>query len=167
MVPQKGMTVEAWDRKMRPDNYFAKFKASHKIYAESESTLEGITSAKALRELKKQMEKRLTPKDIKRRLAAGREQAELMLESLGEVRREPGDDSDYESVQDKIDSLDDFQFNVLWSELDLADLISSMYSIMKLTSESREHAGIYTDAMRDIGELISWAKTLQEPSDGR
>lgn len=150
-VPAKGMSVEEWHRKMNPDKgIFAIGKAAHRPLSPSESDRASIVDRAAMKTLQEDLKRKSQPEYLAQKIAEGREQMKMMLDAMGGT-----------GIQEEADKLTDYQFNVLWSELDLAETISGMYFIIT-SSNRRSDAMIYDDKINDAKELLQWGQTIQE-----
>lgn len=152
-IPVKGddMTIGAFDRKMQPDSIFAKGRAAHRPLTPSDSDIANITGPNSLKDLQKALEKKLKPEYLEEKIRQGREQMQMMLDEIGAPE-----------LNKAVNELNDYQFNILWSEIDLADTISGIYEVMK-SQNSRSAAQLSHDKINDAKELIEWGTTLEPP----
>lgn len=148
-VEQKGMTIEQFDRKMNPDSVFAKNRAAHRPLMPSDSEVENITGAQSVAELQKNLKKKMSPEYLEKKIKEGREQMEMMLDEIGAPE-----------LQRLANQLNDYQFNVLWSEIDLADTISGIYEVLK-SQNTRYAAQVASDKIGDAKELMIWGMSLE------
>lgn len=147
--PLNNATVEDLNKRASGDwKTFAKGRSAQRPLAESESDIADINGLDKLRKLEKNMRDRMKGEYLNERIEQGREQAGQMLDAVGASE-----------VRDEIAKLDDFQFNVLWHEMDLADSLASAYWVVKNASV-RNAAAMQEEAIDDVKALISWGQTI-------
>lgn len=139
-----GQTIDDFENDMRSKSSAAG-RAAHKPLDYKELIPERIVDLDALREIEQGMRKKLEPGYLQARVDKDRETAKKMLDVIGAS-----------SLQEEVDSLSDYQFNVMWSELDLADNISGMYATV--TSHNVAFFQTYEDKFDDVKAMITWAK---------
>lgn len=145
--PLGGASIEDLNKRASGDwKTFAKGRSAQRPLAESESDIADINGLDKLRKLEKNMRQRMKGDYLKERVAQGREQAGQMLDRVGA-------DSD---LRKSIDALSDFQFNVLWHEMDFADSLSQSYWLVK-NANVREAATMQEESLDDVRALIEWA----------
>lgn len=147
-VPQKGQTIEDFDHDMRSKSYAAG-RASHKPLDYKELVPERIASAEALKEIENGLRKKLEPGYLEGRISAAREELSKMLDVIGAHKLQP-----------LADELSDYQFNVLWSELDLADSVSGMYETVK--NHNVAFFQTMDEKFDDVKEMMEWARDKLE-----
>lgn len=149
--PKPPPTVEELDKRVAGSfGAFAKGRSALKPLYTNESEFEGITSPESLDKIEQNMINRMNPDYLSGKIAEGRRQADKMLEVVG------GESE----LQKLVAGLTDFQFNVLWHEMDLAASLASAYWLVANASV-REHAHMQEEAMNEFGVLIKWGQGIE------
>lgn len=153
--PIVNMTVRKADATYRADRIFAAGEAANRPYEVRVREARHVKGAAGVAALHKALEKKLKPGYYQTSVKDGRAQANKMLKVMGasELRRD-------------IRKLSDYQFDVLWNYMKLADALSAKYEIARKTNVDEERWEIkqYRDKAADVDELIKFAReNIREP----
>lgn len=113
---------------------------------------QSIVSERGLDKLIAEMEARLSGDYDKKRLDDGREQFKQMADRIGD-----------DSLKDKVDSLNDEQWELLWNYTPFATDMSMDYQITKLMYEEKDqawHHGVLQGVRHEYNQLLDWAKSV-------
>lgn len=150
-VDQLGMTLGEAYEQMRSKSFVGSQRASNRPLDYSEFEASGFTSVEAMKKIQQSLIDKLDPGYMPARIAAGREELEKMLKFIGA-----------QNLQPLADQLDDYQFNILWSEAEFADTVSTMYENVKNSNVA--FLNTMEDSHQDAKELLEWATKLQRPA---
>lgn len=151
-VPTSGMTIAQRAAMMTPDKVVAHGTATAKPYSVLSRKPNRIKDAEALEKLRKDVEKKLSPDYLDKRIKQSRREMRDMLKVIGAP-----------DLQAQADKLTDYQFNILWNYGGFAEAISASYAIVTSKNEKGEarwHASMFEDRGRDAKQLLDWGGSI-------
>ena len=117
-----------------------------------------IKDMNALKKLNADMVKRLKPDYLEGEIGAGRDNIRKVAEHIGDA-----------DIMEQVDTLDDYQFDLLWFGTNYADRLFLYYELVKErqdgTKKERKQDRVIETQFAGIGELIEWAKNQTQPDE--
>lgn len=152
------LTVEERDMMMVPKNKRAAGEVVHRPYTHLDRDPSRIKDAESLAKIKAALEKKISADYLPSQISAGRSQAASLIKGIGANT----------GMQEKIDALNDAQFNVLWNYTAFATAVSVVSdsgghrskAIQEDENRGNKNAGVMEDAANDIVDYLEWAETL-------
>lgn len=151
-IPVSGITIRQREATIKAEKVRGAGEIVVTPYSHIERDAADIKDANALKKLKAGLKKKLDKNYLPLQIAAGREQLNLMLDTLGN-----------NDLKKDFAGLTDNQFDILWNHTSFATNVSSIYFVMKsknTNSHGRWHDTVVEDYRNDIRELFDWAKAL-------
>jgi len=149
-----GMTIGEREAATRSEFPTTANPAVNAMFRKSGFTPDGLTGERALAALVKQIKAKNDPKRIAKEIASGREQLAQMLKVVGR-----------NDIQEKVNRLNDKQFNLLWQYSNFAGAVSINYEIAMARLAGKEDKrwfdSVAEDAFNEVDELVNWAGTVK------
>ena len=149
-------TVRERDARLAQKNDYSLFaagRAANRPLYVSETEFSGVESPEALDTLEEGFARKMTPEFLAESVAKGRENARKALDIIGQSE-----------ISKQLDELNDFQFNVLWHEEELANALFEGYGFIQMLN-LKDSAELEENAMNKVRKLIRWGRTI-EPQAG-
>ena len=151
-VPRLGMTIRERMAMMTPDHPKAGQSAVHSPYNPPDRRPTNVASRKALERLIGDMKERLKPSWFDKKLNEGRDQ----FGKMAKIVNDP-------ALEAAVNDLSPQQFDMLWNYTPFASAESLVYEIrMSMLSDKEKpwHTQTLDNALKDMHELVSWAKSV-------
>lgn len=151
-VPVNGMTIRQRENTVKGEKVRGAGEIVVTPYSHIERDAADIKDLNALNKLKENLKSKTEKAYLPTQIKLAREQLDMMLDVLGN-----GD------LKSSVDSLTDYQFDIMWNHTNFATNVSSIYFVMQsktVKSEDRWHSSVIEDYSNDIRELLSWASQL-------
>lgn len=151
-IPQRNLTVEQYDQTMRPEKVQASGRAAHRPLEKIEREPHRIASPDAVRILKADIDRKRKREYLPSEIAKQREQLNTMLDTIGSGK--------YKEAAAK---LTDYQFDVLFNHLQMADDISIRYETWRkaaTTVKDSDQEATLEDHSSGIESWLALANTI-------
>lgn len=157
-LPGQDQTVKQRKRAMKPtDMRKAAGEASFSPFFHLDRKPQNIAGTQAVERLIKSMKNKLSPRYLPTTLTNQRAGMEKMLKEIGA-----------NEFLEKSRQLNDFQFQVFWTDVPSARNISHNYEVMKMRGEQgpkRSDAETTSAYLDEAEKLLDWALTLEPPTN--
>lgn len=145
-------TVRERDARLAQKNDYSLFaagRAANRPLYVSDHEFTGIESPEALDKIEQSFKRKMTPEFLSESVAKGRENAQKALDVIGQTQ-----------IAEQLNELNDFQFNVLWHESDLANALFEGYGFIQMLN-LKDSAAAEENAMDKVRKLIRWGRTIE------